>query len=438
VRATGIEPACRLLACGAAIAWTHAVGALGDRFARRADLPARRRNRRARSLVRVVGTLAALKGLFVKAGQLAAVRHDLLPGPATEALASLRDRVPPLAFERVRDTLERELGAPLQARFSEFDRAPLGAASLAQVHRARLPDGREVAVKVQYPWLRAAQRADLALLRVALRLAARRAGGVDVARLLDEFGAGLAAELDFEQEAQVAEEIAANLADDPRIVVPAPVRSHCTARVLTMLYHPAIPLSDAPRLAELGVDSRAVLETIARAYAKQVFVDGLFHADPHPGNLFVIDEPAAAREPRVLFVDFGLSRRLGAELRLELRQGLFALIRRDVTGFVDGMERLGMFAAGSRPGVSAAVASMFERIAGAGGALGTSGDRVLALKQEAKQLLQQTSGLQLPADLLLYAKTVSYVFALGRTVAPDVDVMKLSLPYLLRFLAKAD
>jgi len=438
LRAAGIEQVCRLLGCALTLAGAHAIGTIGDRFAPPGSLPSRRQDRNARALRRVVDTLGALKGIFVKAGQFAAVRHDLLPGPVTEALAGLRDRVPPLPFDRLRETLEIELGAPLTTLFSEFDRTPLGAASLAQVHRARLPSGQTVAVKIQYPWLRAALPADLALVRRLLRLFAKRVRGVDVERILDEFGAGLVTELDFEHEAGVAEEIAANLAGDPRIVVPAPVRTHCSRRVLTMSYHPAVPVSDARGLAERGVDPRAVLETIARAYAKQVFADGLFHADPHPGNLFVIDEPSADRAPRVLFIDFGLSRRLTPELRRELRQGLFALVQRDVTGFIEGMERMGMIAPDSRPGVSAAVSGMFERIADAGGALGTSGDRMLALKTEAKQLLQQTPGLQLPADLLLYAKTVSYVFALGAAIAPDVDVMKLSLPYLLQFLAKAD
>jgi predicted unusual protein kinase regulating ubiquinone biosynthesis (AarF/ABC1/UbiB family) len=178
-----------------------------------------------------------------------------------------------------------------------------------------------------------------------------------------------------------------------------------------------------------------VLETIARAYAKQVFVDGLFHADPHPGNLLVMDDAEVATSPRVLFIDFGLSRRLDPALRRELRLALYALIQRDIGAFVDGMERLGMIAPGARPGVQRAVTGLFDRVAAAGGPLGTTDDRVLALKAEAKALLQQTSGLQLPADLLLYAKTVSYVFALGADLAPDVDVMKLSLPYVLEFLA---
>jgi len=257
-------------------------------------------------------------------------------------------------------------------------------------------------------------------------------------RVLDEFAAGLASELDFRHEARIAEEIAANLARDPRVVVPAPIHTHTAQRVLTTTYTPAVPVADSTRLAELGVEPRAVLEILGRAYAKQVFADGLFHADPHPGNLFVLDEPDAAKEPRVLFIDFGLCQRLDPVLRREMRQGLYALIQRDVDDFVDGMDRMGMIATGAREGVHRAVAEMFTRIAEAGGALDADGARILALKDEAKRLLQQTEGIQLPIDLLLYAKTVTYVFALGAEIAPEVDLMKLSLPYLLQFLAQKD
>jgi ubiquinone biosynthesis protein len=438
LRASGIEQLVRLAGCALAIAGERLAGSCLDLLRARQDRAARRVARNERAIRRRVATLGALKGGFAKAGQFAAVRHDLFPGPVTTALASLRDRVPPLPFERIRATVESELGAPLEKLFREFETEPIGAASLAQVHRAQLPSGQTVAVKVQYPWLRASLRTDLALLRALLIPWTRRVRRIDRERIFEEFAAGLASELDFRHEARVAEEIAANLAHDPQIVVPAPIHTHTAQRVLTTTYAPAVPVADSARLAELGAPPRAVLEVLGRAYAKQVFADGLFHADPHPGNLFVLDEPDAAREPRVLFIDFGLSRRLDPVLRREMRRGLYALIQRDVDGFVDGMDRMGMIAPGARDGVRGAVADMFERIAEAGGALGAGGGRILALKDEAKGLLQQTEGIQLPIDLLLYAKTVSYVFALGAEIAPEVDLMEICLPYLLQFLAQRD
>jgi len=384
--------------------------------------------------------LGSLKGAFVKAGQFASVRHDLVPHDAVEALASLQNAVPPVPFEQIRALVEDELGAPLDRLFQAFDPQPLGAASVAQVHRARLPDGETVAVKVQYPWVRAAVPSDLAVLRSCLRVASwwKRREIPDRERLLEEFRSGLLEELDFEREARVAGEIAANLADDPQVAVPRVFPTRSTSRVLTMSTWGTIPIMPREGLEARGISPARVLEILARAYAKQVFADGLFHADPHPGNLFVIDEPEATTTPRLLFVDFGLSKRLSDELRSNLRQGIYALLQSDLDGFIERMDAMGMISPGSHGEVRAAVAAMFERIRESGGALSMPGQAILGLKDEAKRLLRETPGLQLPNDLLLYARTLTYLFALGEQLAPEVDLVKLSTPYLLKFLAESD
>jgi ubiquinone biosynthesis protein len=387
-----------------------------------------------------VRTLGRLKGAFVKAGQFASVRHDLLPPGAAAALVELQSRVPPLRFEVIRGVVERELGAPLEDRFESFDPEPLGAASVAQAHRARLPDGRSVAVKVQYPWVRASLDSDLRILRACVGLASWWSGRriPDRAALFREFRDGLLEELDFEREGRVAAEIARNLAGDPQIAVPEIVASHSTSRVLTMSHCETIPIRDRASLEASGIPPAAVLEVLARAYAKQVFADGLFHADPHPGNLFVVDEPGASARPRVLFVDFGLSKRLSPELRRNLRRGIYALLQSDLDAFVSRMDAMGMIAPGAHAEVRRAVGRMFERIREKGGGLAVPGAAVLGLKDEAVALLRETRGLQLPNDLLLYARTLSYLFALGEQLAPEVDLVKLSTPYLLKFLAERD
>lgn len=433
LRASGIPQALRLARCVVPIALRETLArpfdGLGDGAGRRQ----RRQARAARSLARALGEL---KGPFAKAGQFASLRYDVLGPDVREAFAALQDRVPPLPFAAIAARVEAELGAPLAARFLDFEPQPLGAASVAQVHRARLaPGGEPVAVKVQYPWLAESLPAELALVRRLLRAFAADRDAPLRERLFDEFAAGIAGELDFEREARVAREIAANLAGDAQVVVPRIHAELSTRRVLVMSYVAAVPLADRAALVARDVPLRSVLETLARAYAKQVFVDGLFHADPHPGNLFVIDEPEMSVRPRVLFIDFGLSKHLDPALRRELQQGIHALLRRDVEGFLDGMDRMGMIAPGARDGVRAAVRAMFDRIAAEGHVLGLGGGQVLALKDHAKRLLEQTPGLQLPNDLLLYAKTLSYLFALGEALDPSVDLMKITVPYLLRFLA---
>jgi predicted unusual protein kinase regulating ubiquinone biosynthesis (AarF/ABC1/UbiB family) len=152
----------------------------------------------------------------------------------------------------------------------------------------------------------------------------------------------------------------------------------------------------------------------------------------------VIDEDAAAERPRVLFVDFGLSKRLDPGLRREMRLGVHALLRQDVEALLDGMERTSMIAPGARGGVRDAVLEMFARIRSEGAPLGLGGGQVLVLKDEAKRLLSETPGLQLPNDLLLWAKTLSYLFALGAHLDPQADLVRTSTPYLLRWLAERD
>ncbi len=388
---------------------------------------------RERALGHAARALGRLKGPFAKLGQLAAVRVDVIAPAARAALLALRDDVPPLPAAWIRACVERALGAPLESAYARFDTRPLGAASIGQVHGARLHDGREVAVKVQYPWLARTARLDLALARLALRLVAGHAPDPATWR---EFARGFASELDFAREADAARTIAANLASEPSAVVPRVVAALSGPRVLTVERVATLPIARDALLAR-GVAPAAVLEVVVRAYARQIFLDGVFHADPHAGNLFVVDEPGAATRPRVLFVDFGLSQRLAPELQRELRAGILALLNGKLDAFLEGMQRMGMIAPGAEGVVREAVAAMFARIRGEGrgSALALSGERVLALKDEAQALLFATPGLALPADLLLYAKTVTYLFALGRELAPEVDVMKLAAPYLLRFLA---
>ena len=445
LRTSGVGPFLAILGCTAAnlavLAWARLAGLPQPREAR---LRRRARARRA-AAERWARLLGSLRGAYAKAGQFAASRPDLLPEEAVSALATLRDRVSPVPIGEIRDVVEFELGGPLEDFFQAFEALPLGAASIAQAHRASLRDGTPVVVKVQYPWIGASLAGDLRLLRgmarVLVRLGSRRGWRADFQRFFDEFAEGLASELDFEAEARAAAEIARNLADDTGVLVPQVLPDYSTRRVLTVGYQPCISIGDRPGLVALGVVPAKVLEIIVRAYAKQIFEDGLFHADPHPGNLFVVDEAGAAQNPRVLFVDFGLHRRLTPELQKEIRLGIFALLQRDVNLFVERMQALDMIASGAEEGVRRAVSEMLERIAAVGGTgamMSAPGSQVLDLKDEAKRLLQETPGLQLPGDLLLYAKTLSYLFALGDELDPEVDLMKLAVPYLMKFLAARD
>ncbi|MBW2272308.1 MAG: AarF/ABC1/UbiB kinase family protein [Deltaproteobacteria bacterium] len=443
LRSSGVEAGLRLGVCVATIAVDHGIGALVDRFSSAASRERRREARLLRSATRLARVFGRLKGAFAKAGQLASLRIDVLPPAVRGELASLRDRVPPLPFSEIRPAVESALGRPLEEAFSSFESEPIGAASVAQVHRAELHDGRPVAVKVRYPWAARSLASDLRMLERLIGLWVRWGPGPPISpeRLVEELAQSLEAELDFDNEARVAREVAANLAGDPRISVPLPIPSHSCSALLTVEYRDAISVGDRVGLRARGIDPAEVLGVLVRAYAKQIFVDGLFHADPHPGNLFVLDEPEARERPRVLFVDFGLSQRLTPDLRREMRRGIYALLQRDPAAFVARMDAMGMIAPGAEAEVRVAIEAMFARMASSGPGQSqpaVSGSQVLQLKDEAKRLLQATPGVQLPHELLLYAKTLSYLFALGAELAPEVDVLELSLPHLLRFLATRD
>ena len=322
----------------------------GPRRARssRASARAARREAAQRRAVRIaVRALGRLKGPFAKLGQFGAVRLDVLPAEVTDELKTLRDRVPPLPFERIRAVVESELGAPLERAFAAFDREPLGAASIAQAHRARAAERRAGRGEGAVPVARGVARdrsADRALAGAAG--AARAARAAAPTRCSASSATGVREELDFEREARVAAEIAANLAGDASVLVPEVIASHSTRRVLTMRHHPAVAIDDRAGLARLGVAPRAVLAILARAYCAQVFDDGLFHADPHPGNLFVVDEPGAAERPRLLV------RRLRPVAPARSRAAPRAAARHpraapaDLPAFLDGMERLGAIAPG--------------------------------------------------------------------------------------------
>lgn len=442
-RSSGLEPTLRLLGLIAvATGGRILVGLKGLLFISPEGRQESRHEWEVRTVNRTVQILGDLKGVFVKAGQFLALRHDLMPAETAMGFTALRDRVPPLPLAALQPLLLAEWSAEAQAQIAEIEEVPLGAASLAQAHRGHLQDGSEVVIKIQYPWIAEATARDLTVIRAFGRMASwffrKRLAAIDFDRLFDEFSEGLVDELDFRKEARAAQAIASNLASIQGVAVPSIYNELTTERVLTMSYHPCVPIHDRAALQALGVRPADLLQILAHAYAKQVFVDGLFHADPHPGNLFVLQTPEVRESPRILFVDFGLCRSLSSDLKQAMRAGIYAVLQRNEEEFVARMNEMGMIAPGAEPGVRQAIHAMFERMKAAGESgnlLGASSGGVLALKDEAKRLLQDTPGLQLPNDLLLYAKTLSYVFALGESMDPDVDLMKISLPYLLKFLA---
>jgi ubiquinone biosynthesis protein len=241
--------------------------------------------------------LEKLGPTFIKLGQLLSTRADLLPAPYIEALSRLQDRVEPFPFDQVEQIVSAELGVRISRAFSEFEPKPTAAASLAQVHRAYLRDGRPVVVKVQRPGIRELIVEDLeALVEVARFLDSHTELGrrYEFENMLLELRRSLLRELDFRLEANNLLTIGQNLREFPRVIVPNPFEDFTTARILTMEYIPGKKITAVSPLRLMEIDSAGLADELFRAYLKQILVDGLFHADPHPGNVFLTDDGLVA------------------------------------------------------------------------------------------------------------------------------------------------
>jgi ubiquinone biosynthesis protein len=305
-----------------------------------------------------------LRGGILKVGQLASCRPDLLPAPWIEELSELQDRVPAVAVDAIVASIEEELGAPVVDRFGFFDPEALAAASLAQVHAARAAD-QDVVVKVQVPGIADVIDADIAALKVLAKLARDVLPGVDLAPIVSELAIALTAELDYRQEAQnLADFAAASAGAGDRVLVPAVVDELSTGRILVMERIAGERLTDAlDRLSEENPEARdRVCATIVSSVARQIFVHGVIHADPHPGNFLVTPDGEVA------VLDFGCVLRLGDDERRAWARLFAALVTRDerraaaelaALGFVaaDEAELLAVAATivdGMRPGTDAA------------------------------------------------------------------------------------
>jgi predicted unusual protein kinase regulating ubiquinone biosynthesis (AarF/ABC1/UbiB family) len=251
--------------------------------------------------------LEKLGPTFIKLGQLLSTRADLLPAPYLEALARLQDRIEPFPYEEVERIVSGELGVRISKAFADFDPKPLAAASLAQVHRAEMRDGRSVVVKVQRPNIREQIFDDLeSLLEIAQFLDAHTEVGrrYDFVNMLQSLRRSLLRELDFKLEANNLLTFALNLEEFDNIVIPEPIDDFTTSRILTMEYIPGKKITELSPLRLMEIDGPGLARELFRAYLKQILLDGFVHADPHPGNVFLTDDD------RIALLDLGMVTRL--------------------------------------------------------------------------------------------------------------------------------
>jgi len=390
-------------------------------------------------------------GVMIKVGQFLSSRLDVLPVEITEELSGLQDEVPAEDFEAIRQLAEAELGARLEEKFERFEPEPLAAASLGQVHRARLrvdaPEAKEfqdVVVKIQRPFIEQLIDVDFsALHRVAgwlMRYEPIRKR-VDVRALIAELETTIHREIDYLSEGKNAETFNTNFAGRKRIHVPRVVWSRTTKRVLTLENVYAIKVTDYEAITAAGIDRAEVARVLFDTYLKQIFEDGFFHADPHPGNLFVTPIPATEEKKaswRLTFVDFGMVGNVPEELRDGLRDMLIGVGTRNPARVVESYQTLGVLLPSADVRLlEQAEAQIFDRFWG----MSMSELRKIShgeMRQFAMQFreLMYEMPFQLPHNLLLLGRTVAILSGMCTGLDPNFNVWGQLAPYAQKLVTE--
>ncbi|HEU5057768.1 MAG TPA: AarF/UbiB family protein [Kofleriaceae bacterium] len=393
---------------------------------------------------RIERTIIHLQGLYIKVGQLISIMTNFLPAEFRTQLEGLQDQVPPRPYEDIERRIREEFGGKTPDElFQSFDRRPIASASIGQVHLARLASGQRVAVKVQYPDIEEIVRSDLKTLRTIFRIVQFFVPYQGLEDVYREIRTMLKAELDFRAEAENVERIAHNFAGRKDVVFPTVVRDLSTQRVLTTHYESGVKVGDLGKLDRAGVDRGAVARLVVELYCQQIFTDGVYHADPHPGNLLV---RASEHDMQVVFLDFGAV----AEISPQMRQGIIELIQgalaRDTTRIVRAMKQMGFIARGADDRIFDRVVEYFhgrfqEQISLDSLSLKDikfdpqKGLENLAdLRRMDISLRELSSNFHVPKEWILLERTLLLLMGLCTALDPQMNPMTVIRPYLERFV----
>ena len=372
--------------------------------------------------------LIRLGPTFIKTGQALATRADVLPVEYIQELAKLQDEVPHFPTAQARAIIESELRVKLEDIFDDFEDVPIAAASLGQVHRARLRTGQVVAIKVQRPDIQKHIEFDIHVLRRIARRLERYPNlvrGVDWQGTLDAFHSTIHEELDYEQEARNAETFRKNFARWKEVYVPQIYQIFSTRRVIVMEFIDGLKVVDTEALTAAGQNPHDVVTLLTRTYLKQLLEDGFFHADPHPGNLRVM------ADGRLAFFDFGMVGRLDAKLQSHLINAFFHVVERDVHGLVDDMVRLGFIELSPEDETrfKPIIEGLFNRYLGI--RLGDVNFKELMF--DMAHVIYEFP-FKIPASFTYIVRAVMTLEGIGTQVDPDFRFFEIARPYAKRFM----
>ena len=381
-------------------------------------VPPETRRRRARALLE---SMIRLGPTFVKLGQLLSTRPDVLPPQYVQEFERLQDDVPPAPWPEAKAVIEREVG-PVAETFDDFTTEPISGASLGQVYVATY-EGRRVAVKVRRPGVERLVETDLRVIRWSLPLVMRfvdESRSFSLETLADEFEKTIREEMDYERERRMLEEIGENLADNGRVRVPSSVPEVSTRLVLTMEYVGGTKISNLADLDAMGVDRTALATTLQRVYLQMIVEDGVFHADPHPGNLAVKDDGT------IVFYDFGMSGRVDPYVQGQIVEFYMAVARRDTDAILDTLVEMGTLS----PEADREVMSNVMELAIAD----ARGEEIEQYRVQ--QIIQQVEDtiyefpLRLPPNLALVLRVATVVEGVCVTLDPDFDFIAVATDFL--------
>jgi predicted unusual protein kinase regulating ubiquinone biosynthesis (AarF/ABC1/UbiB family) len=392
-----------------------------------------------RNARRVYATILRLQGLFIKVGQLLSIMANFLPPEFRAELEALQDQVPPRPYAQIEERLQSELGDRMSL-IASLEREPLASASLGQVHAARLVDGRRVAVKVQHRDIDRIVRLDLRTIRRILAIVQWFVPLEGLDAYYHQIKELLSQELDFALEADNIERIAKNFVAEERVVFPQPVRELCTRRILTTTFVEGVKVSDVGSLDALGVDKRDVAQRLVRLYCQMIFVDGVYHADPHPGNVLVRKDGA------IVLLDFGAVAELSPHMREGIPEFLEGVLRRDTDRLVKSMRKMGFISRTSDDAVTEKIIEYFHRRFQEEVRLDSFNlkdiridpqrgfENLLDLRRMNIGLRELSGAFHIPRDWVLLERTILLIYGCCSLLDPELNPVAIIQPYLRDFV----
>jgi len=412
----------RLSAIGR-VATRHGFGYMIDRRRGNDDTQLADRGRRLREMLDELGPT------FVKFGQLLSTRPDVMPPDIIAELRSLQDDVTPIPFADVRRVIQEEMGLTLEQAFLTFDETPIAAASIGQVHRATLPTGDEVVVKVQRPDAPRQVESDLQLMRSAARVVRERVRAldfIDSEALVEEFGRSIRQELDYQHEARNAETFRRNFGDSTEVAVPKVIWRYSSSRVLTLEFLEGTQFADLDPETRSPEERRELAYRMTDAWMTMIFRHGFFHGDPHPANILLLDDG------RIGLVDFGLAGRLTEEDMTRLTRLFIDAATENVDALPRRLAELGLRYPPEQEGeLREALAELYYRYYGST----VSNIDPLEVIREGLDLIYSLN-LRLPTRFVILDKAIATLGAVGVELYPDFNVFEVARPYARQLLAE--